>query len=72
MHQLGAVMRNEWRRSRDRGASAVEYALIVAAVALVLLPIVAALTGLLGDVLTANCEQTAKQNGSASPAADCQ
>ena len=55
----------------DAGASAVEYALIVAAVAALLIPISIGLTRIIGEVLTNNCEQTASQNGSTTPAADC-
>lgn len=47
----------------DDGASAVEYALIVAAVAALLVPILFALTDLLGKVLVDSCKSTARQNG---------
>jgi Flp pilus assembly pilin Flp len=69
---VGADMPPPKRSLSDLGASAVEYALIVAAVALLLIPAAITLTKVLDHVLTSNCEQTATQNGSADPAADCQ
>ena len=56
----------------DAGASAVEYALIVAAVAALLIPISIAFTRVLDDVFHQNCQQTATQNGSTDPVADCE
>lgn len=52
--------RARWRDAQ--GASAVEYALIIAAVALVVLPAVVWLSNIIGEVLEANCQQTASQN----------
>jgi len=46
----------------DRGAAAVEYALIIAAVALILIPVAMGLERVLSDVLESNCKQTASQN----------
>ena len=52
------------RRMRgEAGASAVEYALIVAAVAVVLIPVIVALRLLLVSVLKDSCAETGKQNG---------
>jgi Flp pilus assembly pilin Flp len=48
---------------RERGASAIEYALLVAAVAAILIPVALALSGVLGDVLKQSCKDTARQNG---------
>jgi len=47
---------------RDGGASAVEYALIIAAVALLLIPVARSLQGVLEEVLQNSCESTATQN----------
>ena len=47
----------------DAGASAVEYALIIAAVAALLVPVAFALEDLLRQVLTSSCESTGEQNG---------
>ena len=47
----------------DGGASAVEYALLLAAVATILVPIMFALSGIIRDVLQDSCENTARQNG---------
>ncbi|MDT7786678.1 MAG: Flp/Fap pilin component [Pseudonocardiales bacterium] len=60
-----------WLRG-ERGASAVEYALILAAIAVVLIPLVIALNSVLGQVLKDSCTSTAKQNapGTSTPA-DC-
>jgi Flp pilus assembly pilin Flp len=47
----------------DAGASAVEYALIIAAVAVVLIPLAFAIQSLLGQILDDSCASTGKQNG---------
>jgi Flp pilus assembly pilin Flp len=47
----------------DAGASAVEYALIIAAVAALLVPIAFAITDVLHEVLQNSCESTGEQNG---------
>ncbi|MDQ1667406.1 MAG: hypothetical protein QOH75_3437 [Actinomycetota bacterium] len=60
------------RRSlRDAGATAVEYALIVAAIALILIPVVISLNKVLDDTLHRSCESTAKQNA-ATPMSDAE
>lgn len=54
---------NMSRRLRDEfGATAVEYALIIAAVALLLIPIVISLQSVLEGVLHDSCVSTAEQN----------
>jgi pilus assembly protein Flp/PilA len=55
----------------ERGASAVEYALLVAGVAALLLVVSVALTNVLKTVMVSNCEQTAKQNFTSSTDAKC-
>lgn len=57
--------------SPEHGASAVEYALLVAGVAALLIVISLSLTRVLTDVMRSNCEQTAKQNLTSSSDAQC-
>lgn len=47
---------------RDVGASAVEYALIVAAVAVILIPVALGLRNVVAEVFQQSCISTAKQN----------
>lgn len=51
-----------WLRRGDRGASAVEYALIAAAIAAVLLPVAVAIYQRVDDALFSSCVSTAKEN----------
>ncbi len=50
-------------RSAERGASAVEYALLVAGVAAFLIVIAMSLTRVLATATEKSCENTARQNG---------
>jgi pilus assembly protein Flp/PilA len=63
------IRRNSHRD--DRGASAVEYALLVAGVAAFLIVITVSLTAVIKSVMVSNCEQTAKQNLTSSADANC-
>jgi pilus assembly protein Flp/PilA len=52
------------RESRDKGASAVEYGLLVAAIAALVVVIVFALGGLVKDVFTSTCSSIKTNAGS--------
>jgi pilus assembly protein Flp/PilA len=55
-----AYLRKVSRRARDRGASAVEYGLLVAAIAAVIVAVVFALGGLINGAFRTTC--TAVEN----------
>jgi pilus assembly protein Flp/PilA len=59
-------------RSRDEGASAVEYGLLVAAIAALVVIVVFALGGLVKEVFSDTCSDIQNgTNGSVSSNADC-
>jgi Flp pilus assembly pilin Flp len=60
---VGGHMFRAIRLHPERGASAVEYALLVAGVAALLIVIAVSLTNFLGTLTEKSCENTAKQNG---------
>jgi len=60
------------RHLGERGASAVEYALIVAAVAALLLPAVIGITRVLDQVFEDSCKSTGQQNGLTSSQVDAE
>lgn len=70
-HHEGAELIRRTCRRDDRGTSAVEYALLVAGVAALLLVISVSLTAVIRQVMVSNCEQTAKQNLTSSADANC-
>jgi pilus assembly protein Flp/PilA len=60
------------RETKDRGASAVEYGLMVAAIAAVIVTIVFGLGGVVKNVFHTTCTQiNTTANGAADPATNC-
>ncbi len=65
-----AYLRKVSRRARDRGASAVEYGLLVALIAAVIVLAVFAFGGLVRDTFKGTCKSV-KTQGSISTTASC-
>ncbi len=54
---------NSSRRARDRGSSAVEFSLVVAAMAAMILAVVFGIGGVLGSALQDPCQRMSEQLG---------
>jgi pilus assembly protein Flp/PilA len=57
--------------AKDRGASAVEYGLMVAAIAAIIVAVVFGLGGLVRDTFTSTCDAIETGNGGTAASADC-
>ncbi len=62
-----AYLRKTTRKAQDRGASAVEYGLMVAAIAAVIVAVVFGLGGLVRDTFTNTCTAIETGNGAGGP-----
>ena len=67
-----ARIRRMWDRTSDEGASAVEYGLLVAAIAAAIAVIVFAIGGMIRNAFTETCDQLGEATGAAAAdTADC-
>jgi pilus assembly protein Flp/PilA len=69
--QMLAYIRKVTATKREDGASAVEYGLLVAAIAALVVIIVFALGGVIKEVFTDTCEQISSKAGPTATSADC-
>ncbi len=66
-----AYLRKTTRRAQDRGASAVEYGLMVAAIAAVIVGVVFGLGNLVRTTFTDTCTAIETNNGTGTDSAAC-